>query len=212
MKPGAPYPKLFRIALLAAVTVGALVSFSAAQGMSLAIMAPDLSRDDDAKLDRLPGLVPYANVQEEALKASRRAHLGAVEAMGGSRVVILLGLSASASIVFLSALFLRWSTQAPKPAIARRLGWAAVAAAIFRTLDGAQELVITRRSADAGLKVLVEKNVPDVANTAGYAVGVLSALTIGWTALVVALFVALWSYFRSDKVRTLLEAAPKDES
>ncbi|MEW6430478.1 MAG: hypothetical protein AB1730_03120 [Myxococcota bacterium] len=215
MKQPAPLPALFRVALLAAITVGALVSFSAAQGVGLVAMASSSTGDTDVKLGAMAGLNPfgqqYAEAQEAAAKASRRATFSAIEAMGASRVVILLGLSASASMVFLGALFIRWSLKAPRAAIARLLGAAAFGAAVFRTLDGAQELVIARRAAEATLKVLVAANVPDAAGASGVALGLLSFVSVAWTTLVVGLFLLLGTYFRSDRVRGLLEALPDDE-
>ncbi|MCC6335915.1 MAG: hypothetical protein IT380_18230 [Myxococcales bacterium] len=211
MKAPPPYPTIFRVALLAAVTAGALMSFSAAQGVGLAIMAPDAPRDAEVKLGALAGLTPWAKEQEAALQASRRATFAAIESMGAARVVILLGLSATASMVFLGALFLRWSANTPRWAIARLLGRAALAVAFFRTLDGAQELVITRRATDAAIKVLIAAEVPDASAGAGYTLGVISALSVGWTAFVVALFLALGGYFKSEKVRSLLSATSGDE-
>ncbi|MEW5737282.1 MAG: hypothetical protein AB1938_00060 [Myxococcota bacterium] len=210
MKPDQPYPTHFRVALLVAVTVGALVSYGAAEGMSAAIMAPDLPRDDGLNLGAVGRFIPYAKEQEQALKASQRAALGAIESMGASRVVILFGLSAAASIVFVSALFLRWAAHAPKLAVARRLGGAAIGAAIFRTLKGAQDLVITRRTTEAWNRVLIEQNVPDAVASAGFT-QILGVLSVGWTAFVVALLLALASYFRGEKVRSLLETPSGDE-
>lgn len=202
----APYPPLFRVLLLGAVALGALVSFSAAQGVGLSAMAGAAPPDGgEVKLGWLAGVTPYAKEQEAAMKASRKATFAAIESMGAARVVILLGLSAAASMVFLGALFIRWSLRAPRTAIARLVGGTAFGAALFRTLDGAQELVIHRRAAEAGMKVLVAAKVPDVGLDSG--LGLVSFVSVGWTAFVVALFVLLGTYFRSDGVRGLLEAA-----
>lgn len=214
MKQPAPFPALFRVALLAAVTVGALVSFSAAQGVGLVAMASS-STPGDVKLGPLAGLNPYGKEHAEAHQAAIRAHhratFGAIESMGASRVVILLGLSASASMVFLGALFIRWSLNAPRAAIARMLGAAAFGAALFRTLDGAQELVIARRAAEASLKTLIAANVPNAAAGSGITIGLMSFVSVAWTAFVVGMFLLLGTYFRSDRVRGLLEALPDDE-
>jgi len=205
MKQPAPFPFLFRVALLAAITVGALVSFSAAQGIGASALASSTA-PAEVKLAWLAGVAPYAKEQEAALVASHRATMGAIEGMGAARVVILLALSATASMVFMGALFLRWSANAPRAGIARLLGTAALASAIFRTLDGAQELVISRRAAEAGIKVLIAANVPDAAAGSGFTLGVISTVSVLWTAFVVGLFLVLGSYFRSDTVRGLLEA------
>lgn len=211
MKRPVPYPALFRFALLAAVTVGALTSFSAAQGVGMVAMASSASPEPASMPGWFSKLMPYAQEQEAAMQAGQRAAINALESMGGSRVVILLALSAAASMVFLGALFIRWSLNAPRTAIARMLGAAAFGAAVLRTLDGAQKLVIDRRIAEANVKALLAANVPPDVSGTDFLVGLSSAISVGWTVFVVTLFVLLGTYFRSDGVRSLLEAIPEQD-
>jgi hypothetical protein len=206
MKQPVPFPFVFRVAILLAIAAGALVSFSAAQGVGASAIASSATPLPEVKLGWLENVTPYAKEQQAALQASQRATLGAIEGMGASRVLILLALSATASMVFMGALFIRWSSNAPRANLARLLGTAAFAAALFRTLDGAQELVIARHAAQAGVKALIAANVPDAAAGSGFTLGVISAVSVLWTAFVVGLFLFLGSYFRSDTVRGLLEA------
>ncbi len=206
MKRPAPYPVLFRVALLAAITAGALQSFAAAQGVGLVAMASDAPPAPEVNLGWLAQLTPYAREQEEAVKASYRARLNAINDLGRSRVIILLGLSAATSMLFLGALFLRWSSAAPAATFARMLGRSAIVSALLRTIDGAQDLVIARRSAEAMERALRAANVPDEYVSAGHATTLLSAVSVGWTFAVVGVFVLLGTYFRSAAVRSLLEA------
>lgn len=210
MKRPAPYPALFRFALLAAVTFGAFQAFSAAQGVGQVAMAASVPPEPEISLGPFARITPYAKEQEAALKASYRARFNAIGSMGSSRVVILLGLSGAASMVLLGALFLRWSRNAPRAPLARLLGGAAFVAALFRTLDGAQDLVISRRSGEALAKSLAAANVPDEVAQSGAAVGMISAVSVGLTLFVVTAFVGLGTYFRSDRVRGLLEAIPEE--
>lgn len=211
MKRPAPYPALFRFALLAAVTFGAFQAFSAANGVGQVAMAagvpPEPRLSPPAWTARID---PYAQQEADAMKAYYRAHFSAIDSMGASRVVILLGLSAAASMVFLGAMFLRWSVSAPRAPLARLLGGAAFVAALFRTLDGAQDLVISRRAGEAYAKALAAANVPDDVLPRSVATGLFSVLSVGMTLFVVTALVALGAYFRSDRVRGLLEAIPEE--
>lgn len=208
MKRPVTYPTLFRFALLAAVTFGALQAFSAAQGVGQVAMAASIPPEPDVSLGPLAQLTPYAKEQEAALKASYRARFNAIDSMGASRVVILLGLSVAASMVMLGALFLRWSLHARRAPLARLLGGAAFVAAVFRTLDGAQDLVISRRAGEALARSLAAANVPDEVAQSGATVGMISAVSVGMTLFAVTVFVTLGTYFRSERVRGLLEAIP----
>ena len=105
-------------------------------------------------------------------------------------------------IVFVTSLQIRWSLEAPASALARRLGVAALVSAVLRTLDGAQQLVIVRRAAEANGRALLGSGSPDAETVASVTRALVSVVSVGWTLLIVALFVALGTYFRSPKVLT----------
>lgn len=201
-----PFAPLLRFALMAAVVAGAMVSFSAARGVAVALTAQSMPTSDFS-FGRFRTVIPYAKEQEEAVRAQERATLNAIEGMSTSRVMILMALSSAASLVFVASLRLRWTVNAPKASVARLLGGSAFVAAVFRTLDGAQELVITRAAITASGKALIAAAVPDAEAQASLALAMSTFVSVGWTAFVVGLFVLLGTYFRSDKVQSSLGAA-----
>lgn len=205
-----PYPPLFRLALLLAVTLGLMQSFSAAQGVGLVTLATSATPAPDVSLGWLGQLTPYAKEQERALAAGYQARLRALDTMAGSRIAILLGLSITASMVCLGALFLRWS-RAPRGPTARLLGGAALGAALFRTLDGAQDLAVTRRAAAAMEQALLGAGVPADFVRDSHTLESLSVVSVVWTAMMVGLFLFIGRFFRSERVQTLLGPADADE-
>jgi hypothetical protein len=119
------------------------------------------------------------------------------------RVAILFGLSSAAALVFVSALRLRWPSGVRRTGLASLLGRAAVVAAVLRTLDGAQDLVIVRASVEAYEKVLLEKGVA-LAN-AGATMPLFSGASIVTTALITGLFLLAANYFRSERILQTFE-------
>jgi hypothetical protein len=183
-----------------ALTMGVMVGVSAAQDAALA-MSIDSVTPADPSLGALKKFLPYPAEQEEALKQQERATLNAIEAMAAPRVIILTLLSGAAMLVFFTTLQIRWSVEAPHVGLAKRLGVIAIVAAILRTLSGAQDLVIVRRAAAASAKVLLNANVPDAETTVTVTQALVNLASVGWTLVVVGLFVGLAAYFRSPKVQ-----------
>lgn len=202
-QPPPPLPGSLRLVLLLAVAAGALVSFGAARDVSMAltINGPAPVEGSEATLPGL-GLSPQA--QRAVWLAMISGLRGAIAGMTTSRVIISMLLSSAASLVFVLALRLRWSMQGPRSLVATLLSRVAVGAAVLRTLDGAQQLVIARTTAGEIGKALVKEAVPEAQALGEAVLTAYSALTIGWTALVVGLFVGLSRYLASDAVRTVL--------
>lgn len=201
MTPPRPVlPGPLRFALLALVTVGALVSFGAARDVSmvLTINSPAPVEGSEAALPGL-GLSPQA--QRAVWLAMVSGLRGAVASMTGSRVVIAMLLSSAASLVFVLALRLRWTTMGVRTPLAVLLGRVAVAAAVLRTLDGAQQLAIARTTAEEVSKALQREAVPEAQAVGELVVAAYSAVSIGWTVAVVALFLGLGRYVASDRAR-----------
>jgi hypothetical protein len=121
--------------------------------------------------------------------------------MATPRALILSLLALGGLLVFLGAAQIRWSTETPAVGLADRLAWAATGAAVLRTLDGAQELVIVRRAAEASARALEKLNVPDAAAAGELSRVLVSAVSVGWTAVVVGLLLTLGAYFRSPVVK-----------
>jgi hypothetical protein len=195
-------PTPLRYATLATLTLGVLVSFGAVQGMRMAVFADEL--------DSSAGETPFLNTltpNPEAFSAAQRAQGAAmrstISGMRWPRAGILFGLSAAAAMVFVSALRLRWPSGVRRHGVAQLLGRSAVVAAVLRTLDGAQELVIVRASVAAYEKVLVDRSV-ELAN-AGATMTLFSGASVVTTALVTSLFLLAANYFRSERILQTFE-------
>ncbi len=206
MDTPSPLPGALRLALLLAVALGGLVSFGAARDVSMAL-AVDAPAPMEGSEATLPGLGLSPEAQRAVWLAMISGLRGALASMSSSRIVIAMLLSSAASLVFVLALRLRWSSQGPRLIVAGLFGRVAIAAAVLRTLDGAQQLVIARTTAEEIGKALVREAVPEAQALAEMVVTAYSALTIGWTVLVVGLFVGLSRYVTSERVREVLARA-----
>ncbi len=74
-------------------------------------------------------------------------------------------------------------------------------------MDGAEHLVIVRSMLGEMGKAFVREGVQDATTISSVFTFVGSAVSIGWTLAVVAGFVTLGNYFRSEALRTALGRA-----
>lgn len=203
-----PLPTSVRLATLAVVTLGAMVSWTAARDVYVALDAPgrDLPEIDASALRPFLASPDQEPIFKEALKASVRGQLSAIEGMQRSRVTILILLSMAATMVFTAALRLRWNLGGPHVSVTRQLATGAVIAAVLRTLDGAQELAIVTQAFGAAEKVFEKTPLPgpqlptEIYRTIG------QAASIGFTVFVVACFLLAGGYFRSARVQQIFAA------
>jgi hypothetical protein len=201
MSAGPAQAPRFRMALLGTLAVGVLTSASALQGAAIAFSVEQLTAPQPT-LGPLARVIPYAREQEAALKAHEQARLAAIESMASSRALVLSLLALGGLLLFLGAAQIRWAEEAPWVGLADRLAWVATGAAVLRTVDGAQELVIVRRAADASTRALARLEVPDAVAAGELSRALFTVLSVGWTAAVVALLLGLSAYFRSPGVRS----------
>lgn len=204
------FTRAMRGMLLLALTAGIMVSVSAAQDAALA-MSVETITPPDISLGRLGEVVPFAREQEAALKAQERATLGAIERMAKPRVAVVVTLAALAMLVFLTAMQIRWSVEQPHVRLAHRLGVLGILAALARTADGAQSLIIARHAAEASGKVLLEAQIPDAEATVAFTSTLVTVASVGWTVVVVAMFLALSSYFRNPAVQAGFDKTEEDD-
>jgi len=193
-------PIVFRVALVGAVVMGALVSCTALQSARVPTQA--VQEEAGTGLRWLAGLTAHSKAHEAALKASTRATFTAMASLGSLRRVIALALSFTACMVCAGAIFMRMSMRMK---MARLVGTMAFATAFLRTLQGAYELIIAQRAAKAGIQVLVAADVPQASEGAELTVWMVSTFSIVWTLVVVGTFMLLGSYWRSPAVSQLLE-------
>jgi hypothetical protein len=190
-------PNPLRYATIATFTLGAMVSCGSVQGMRLAFSAE--------AIDVSAGETPYFNTftpDPVAFAAAQRAQgvaiRNSIESMRWSRAAILFVLSGVAAVVFVSALRLRWPSGIQRVAVARLLSNAARVAAVVRTLDGAQELVIVRNAVAAYEKTLNEYHVNFA--DGGATMAVFSAASVVTTVLLTGFFIVASNYFASDRI------------
>lgn len=191
-------PNPVRYATLATLALGAIVSFGALQGIGRAFTIDEM----DVRAGETPflnKLTPNPEAYAAAQRAQGVAFRNSLENMRWLRVAVLFGLSSAAALVFVSALRLRWPSGIHRARLATLLSRAALGAAVLRTLDGAQELVIVRAVATAWDKTLAEHHVE--AADAGVTTPVLSAASVTTTLVVTGLFVLASNYFRSERIQ-----------
>ncbi len=146
----------------------------------------------------------------QAAKAKHQAHVAGLESMRAARAVILFALTVACSLAFVAALRMLRPAGAAREGARKLLAGTAIACAILRTMDGAQMAAVAGRAGAAWDRVM---NSGDVVG--GYPEGLeqslLSAAAIGFTILIAGAFVGIATYFRSDSMRQLVEAADRSE-
>jgi hypothetical protein len=195
-------PNPLRYATLAALALGAMVSFGAVSNlmMTFSIEEFDVSRSETPALNKLtPNPVAWGVAQ----RAQGAAYRSAVEQMRWPRALVLFGLAGAAALVFISALRLRWPAGVGRTKLSLLLSRSAIASAVFRTLEGAQELVIVRSAAAAFERSLIEQKVDPA--LAGPSLQVFTGASVLTTAAVTALFLGAASYFKSERIQQTFE-------
>ncbi len=206
-------PQLLRFAMMAAISLSAL-ELAQSSSELFAVMNPSEIELGEVPMSEL--LTPAdRDAQRAIVQAAFSTTKSTTETMSVARSIALIGLSGAAFMAFLGALRIRWPGGFARSASARLLGTSAFVIAFFRTLDGAQSLVISRRAAEAAVKVyetLPENNFPIFMLTTFNVV-----IQLGMTSLVVGLFLLIGHYFRSERVQGLFitldgpEPEPDDE-
>jgi hypothetical protein len=197
-------PKGLRRASVVAMIAGALMGLLSAHSMAQVLEPIDY--DALAKESPPPvvaGPQALAKLPPEFLKSYGRN----LEAMKGSRVAILMLLSVAASLLFVSSLRMLRPLGVPREGVRRLLGGAALACAIFSTLDGAQSTAAAKRASAAVDRIAAEEAIADWLPGMFGAVAVL--LWAGFTLVVAGSFTVLWMYFKSPRVQEQVEELEK---
>lgn len=204
--PPAPLPVRVRRITLAVIALAGLVGSAAAQHIGQVIEL-DTYRS-------LPAPVPsfWEGNQRaiEAAKAQHQAQANGLESMRGSRAVILLGLTIACSVAFVAALRMLRPAGAAREHARRLLGSTAIVCAVLRTIDGAQMTAVASRAGAAWDKVMEGSDVPG-----GYPDGIeqslMGGMSIFVTVLITGAFVGVATYFRSERLRAVVDAADRFE-
>lgn len=198
-------PRTFHWALVACVVLGLQVALSAAFDVDTALRNDGpASIAEDASVPG-SGLSPAA--QRTVVLAGASGIKGAINGMGSWRVATSLLLGLSAGTVFLLAMRLRVSAE-KRAAVALALGRAAMVTALLRSVDGAQSLVIARAATEEMGKALLQEGMVNAVENGSLMTNMISVASVAWTFVMVATFVGLGNYFRSEN---LLAALSRDE-
>jgi hypothetical protein len=198
-------PRSYALALTLSVVLGFQVAFAAAFDVQTAIDydQPPVLAGTEAPLPEL-GLSPLGHRQVALAFATGQR--SALEAMLPWRTGNSLLLAIASGFVLAFAIRL-WASEESRPAAAHQLGTAAMIAALLRAIDGGGNLVLMRTAMTEVGKALIGEGVPDAALKAEVYSFMFCAITVTWTVVILAGFVWLASYFRSDALRTALARA-----
>ncbi len=200
MAPGELPSRLRSATLLAVVLSGLCGLFAAWDGFSL------------LRFNELRQEKPLFKVAPDPVLAEQvwQSNLLALEQMREPRMVLLLVLALACSLSFVASTRLLRPAGLPREGVRRILVWALVVAAALRTVDGAQETVLARSTAEVlgrGLALPEGTSLAVVERVRGLVAPTAVVVTILRMALVVGTFLLLSQYFRSARVKQWAAAA-----
>jgi hypothetical protein len=196
-------PASFRWAVTIATLIGFQIALSAAFELKAAIDVDTPAGSEG----QLSGTGWSPEQQREVFLAQRSGFQSAIHAMLPWRIGTEALLALGAGAVFFLALRLRAATEG-RGETAELVGRAALAAAILRTIDGAQNLVIARTIAEH-TSAAMAKGDAESRTVATFAVSGITVLSVAWSLVVVGLFMGVSTYFRSKQLREVLDRAPE---
>lgn len=198
----APLPGPIRAFSLAAMLFGALVSFGAVRDAAAAANASTATMPE-LDLGFARGLVRDEAVLLESVREAFRAQMRTLEGMRGSRMVILAILSTAASVVCVAGARIRWPSGPRRLAMARILAQSALVAAVARTLDGAQSLIVARAGVVAALRRM---STAEAEAAADIQMALVTGGSLALTATIIAGFLLLRRAAGSERLTAALEA------
>lgn len=182
----------FQVALVAAVDVQAALDYDQPATLTNEIAVPEIK------------LTPLGHRQLQLAIAS--GERGGLEAMLPWRTASSLLLAIASGFVLVLGVRL-WLSEESRPVAAQHLGTAALVASLLRAIDGGQNLVIMRSTMAEFGKALVHEGVTHAVELADFSTFFACALSVARSALILAGFVWIGNYFRSDDLRTALARA-----
>ncbi|MBX5482853.1 MAG: hypothetical protein IRZ16_13585 [Myxococcaceae bacterium] len=206
-----PTPPRMRQAALACVMLGTFVGlYSGAETISLSNLQEQRERaaEEVARMDELSELAP-----PEMMIAVNEARFAVLEGMKNARSAVLVGLVIACFLTWICATRLIRPDGLPREGIRRTLVASLLAAAVLRTIDGAQWTVVSQRMAAAGVKYIGQAGNIDP-EVVPIVKALLAPLCMGWsiaqTVLIAGSMLLLGQYFRSEKVKQVV--ALQDDS
>jgi hypothetical protein len=174
--------------------------------MSSAMEATNLSHLSDLR-EQTPRMAVFGD--PAVVERVFHAQLSALEPMREPRALILGGLAVACALVFVAAARMLRPGGLPREGMRRLLGGAAIAAAVLRTLDGAQWMVVVKRASITmaeAMSSLPEFRASPAEQLKTTVYFLLSAATVAQTAFIAGAFVLLAQYFQSERVRQAVTA------
>ncbi len=193
-------PPGIRRAAMATVVLAVLVGLKSAQDLAIVLDPPEVVVEAEAS----PGLESLGippEVARKAMEAATSVMLRGFAPFAGLRVLILLGLSFSTSLLMLSGFRLLRPGNLPLEPVRRSLVFAAASAAVFRTIDGAHMAAVAQRAGVAFGRVLKEQHASAPEGTEEFVPSLLAGTAAGLTLLVVTCLMLTWAFFRSEGAR-----------
>jgi len=203
-----PLPRSLRLGAWAALVLGATVGMGAAQGVGMLF---ELEALRSAPAPKVSPMFGDEKLLRDVTEAMTRTQAQGLEDMQVSRGFILFALSMTCALTFVSALRLLRPAGVPREGVRRLLGGAALASAVLRTLDGAQLAAVSKRMGTAADRVFSASKAVPGEYPDGFAMVLSVAATTIFTLVVVVAFLALSRYFRSSKMRELVQALDQTE-
>lgn len=195
--PAVQLPREFRVAVWIAVIVGGLVGFGASSGAMTAISPPDLA-------DVLKTTATVSDpLVRQMTEVAVRTEYEMSQSLRGPRASVLLLLSMVCGLVVVSGMRLLYPAGVPRGGMRRITGGALILAGVLRTVEGAIQLVVARRTAAALSKVDLPNQIPDV-DPASLVSGMMVTITVGWTVVIVGALVGVAQYLRSERAKQII--------
>jgi hypothetical protein len=197
--PVSPTPGLPR-----GVRLAALLSLLIAAPMGFLALSESLTLGQLAEHREALTTPTFSIVRDRALDARiAQAQYNALAPQRESRALVLGALSVACAFLFVSAGRILRPDGLPLERIRRMLAGSALAAAVLRTIEGAQTAVVAKRMAPLLIEAM--KTLPAFQGPAAQELDAVSwimpATTAVFTAFVAGSLVVLGQYFQSDSVR-----------
>jgi hypothetical protein len=184
-------PTAPRLAAGALLALGFLTSLTAVGQLELALSASEL--------------VPSSGATAREL-AAFGSFVVSLEASQWQRVPVLAFLSVASSVVFFTALRVRWPGSGRRGPFAELMGKAAVVTAVLRTIDGAQLYAMARRASAAADRVAAAPSASDAVPAEALALPIgAPGLILGLTILIVGTYALAGRYFQTPRLIAVLD-------
>lgn len=207
MNRAPPLPGRTRFAAILLMVVSAGVGIFAAD-QALLLTHPEALAKAQA--------VPLGGLDAQSSLQFNQALFGALRAMADSRAFVLCALAIASALTFVAAGRLLRPAGVSRESVRRLLAGSAIAAAVLRTVDGAQMAVAYHRAvgvvADSLVKLATQPGLPPPTELKDWLAPVSAAGVLVWTQVLVGVFLFTAQHFRSKPVREFIAASDAEST